>query len=258
LAAAVLAALGTTVPAPRGAAYTLAASLIEDAYIASNEAGTVHYNHPGSVDVGVYARNHPGVSRAGFLQFEIPAISSPATVTGVTVTGYWRNVYTGDLAAQVVGLDTDPDLTALTWNSALAAGYITGRDGTDYRVLWGAEAVPFVGEGWSTAGWVLRQPAVYTDTTPGDGLLKFINDRRVQGVPLVVTLGVGGAADDTDYYFGLISSEANDTNPEPDLPAGYYAQTMELTLLEIPEPASLAVLALAGLALGRRGRRGES
>ncbi len=229
---------------------TVNATLVDDVYLASNTPAS-NFDDVSRVSVGVYVRNNSAVSRAGFLRFTLPALSPGQAVVGAKLTAYCTNT-APSADAVVVALLTNPTITGITWNSATADATITGRDGTDYRVLWGSNAVD-LGQRWPVAGWGNKLLTTYNDTTPGDGLAKFISDHISTTVPTTLTLGFGGPSGVSDYSFGFYSMEAwnDDATPTP----GIFAPILQLTIVPEPGTGLLAGLLLAGLGLGLGSRR---
>jgi len=215
----------------------VSASLVEDTYIQSNAAGMdTNYS---TATIGVYCRNHSTVTRAGVLQFTLPQIAPGQSVSEVTLRmRAYQTVPQQRL--ELAGLAVNPDLSAMTWNSAITNNIVAGLLPA-YNVNWGSQATVFAGEEWvytpTGALWY-----AYTDANISAGLAKFINDRISTAGPVTVTIAIGpaGAAAATDAAFD--SSEAN---------AGTTSPAMDITL--VPEPASLLVfLGLSVLGLKRR------
>lgn len=200
----------------------VSATIVEDAYIQSSSPATPYNN--GGDSVGVYVRNHSGPTRAGFVQFTLPQLGAGQSVTAAALSGVGSTTIGPNDAPVTVGLSVNPDLTTLTWNDAVSANIITGRDGADYHVLWGTAATTFAE---TFAGQVIqRGETSLTDATPADDLLKFINDNISTAGPVTVTFGIGGPAGNSDYTYSWYNREATDG-----LYPAVWAPTLELTIL---------------------------
>jgi hypothetical protein len=136
----------------------------------------------------------------------------------------------------VVALLTNPNLTTITWNSAISSNYITGRDPTDYHVLWGSAAQVLTGEEWSSVGRVSKVAFTNRHYNVNSGLCKFVNDHASRTNDFVVTVGIGGPAGTNDYLYSFYSLEAWNLDPgdtPPNVP-GIFAPRMVLHTWIIP------------------------
>jgi hypothetical protein len=215
--------LGLVVLASGQPAYALVlnAELVEDVYIDSQNPNTP--NDSSSMHLG---RSVAAVTRAGFLQWRLPKLpASGYQITSATLRG--RQVAGNDMGSLVMGhLSLNPVLTNLTWNTASNStlNIHSGRDaGSPYCMIWGSAVTLWTGEDWVNPGVTQYVWTAYTDNTPTNGMVKFLNQRISVTSSSVVTFVTGPAA--YDCLRNIYTSEKA-VAPPP----GPWMPTLSLTI----------------------------
>ena len=213
-----------------------------DTWIQSNSPGT---NYQTSVNPSSQLRNANSVTRASLYSFTLPALGAGNQISSVgfdvNVFGSGVLTWTADFAL----LASNPDLTTITWNSALAGSFITGTNGNNNPIL-GVNATA-AGESW-----VVNQNFADGDEvlfTSAGGLTSLLNGVASQGSPVDVTLLVytqGNGEADIGLFYGMENGESSEFQPRPRL---------HLELEPVPEPAGIALFLIGalGMCLRRRG-----
>ncbi len=231
------------------------ATLIEDTFIASTDTTTNYAGHR-----FLQLRAVSAATRATLIQFELPQLTPGQRIDKVELTLRSGSTASGYPAVALLGTTTAITMNTVTWNNAIADGILAGTGRTAaYTPDWGGIWTSFAGEPLllpalssidPTGGTVIT----YLDLTANDGLLKFINETISTAGPTTIWLALGFAATETTTG-GVQFRSQNDSGSEPAIvppPQGPYTPT--LTLTAIPEPASLGLLGLGVLLVGRRRR----
>lgn len=215
----------------------LTATPVDTTQIASNAANTNY-----STDPIIYAaRNASTVTRTSFWQFTLPAITAGYIIDSVTLTLHSGAQTTSNQTLLLAGFSDNPNISTLTWNTAVSGDYITGTiDGSSFQTSYDTKATPFSSEIWTIppidAGFV----ATYTDSTSASGLLNYISSKASYAGPVTITLGTMGSSTVAgDSNFALQTDNFAIAGREP---------TLTMNLSPIPEPTTL-LATLGGLLL---------
>lgn len=209
----------------------LEAFLIEDTYIESSNPSTVK---AGITDIYL-GRDDSGVTRAGFLQWRLPQLPTPAH-RAVAATLRTRTT-TAEVAVpnqlELGHLDFNPDLATLTWNSAVSQAIITGRD-TDFMIVWG-DAATIWPDLWISPGSTAYQWNAYSDFKPGSGLLPAVQVALSATVSNTLTIITGPATGNEKTNRRCYSKNKSGTSPP-----GPWRPTLSI-LVELPRGTLLMV-----------------
>ena len=209
-----------------------------DTYIQSTSGGT---NFSGSVNPSTQLRNNSGVTRASLFNFTLPQLGAGEFVAGVQVE--LNQFFDGaHFSAEWSLLDSQADLSTITWDSANTDGYINGLDGSSNPIL-GSNATG-AGDVWELFG-DDSDDQHFADGDASDGLAALIAAAASTSGPVDITLmltTVGQQDLGVAAFYGLENGEGGGFTPHP-----------RLRLTIVPEPTSVVLLALGGcLALVRR------
>ena len=196
-----------------GADYTIKANA--DTYIFSSLPNSTH---EGELNPSVVLQNLPAGTAAGLYSFTLPPLGAGQRITGVEFSlelfgsdNYWNL----DFAL----LSDNPNFNAISWNSAITAGYITGLDVNDNPAL-GVNATA-AGESWSGSEAAI-QDVHFKDTYGANGLTKLIVDKMADAnsVSIDVTfmlLTTGDSNSTAAEFYGVENGEGYDFLPDPRL-----------------------------------------
>ena len=192
-----------------------------DTYIASNAGDT---NYEGSVNPSTQLRSCDAVTRAAFYSFTLPSVGAKERISGVefSMYSYGEDLDNTPFTADFALLDSNPDLGAITWNSALADNFITGRDG-DMNPVLGASATG-AGENWHLVLDV-SEPVRFPDGDTSDGLGKLIADAASESGSKDITLMLytqgrqwaGDPGSNLGMFYGMENGESMTWKPHPRL-----------------------------------------
>jgi hypothetical protein len=259
--------LGAAVPNARATVIVSRSS--DDTWIQLSAPDT---NFDPSVNPSTQLRDaDPNIIRASFYKFPLPQLPAGEAVSSVDLrlvvnsggTQYW-NVAIGKLK----GSTPNPDLSTMTWNTAVADGYMGGTiPGNGFHHAFGPNStgtnLPLTGD------WVVNQNfadagiAVYTDNTPIDGLAKDVSDSISSAGSVDITLMLNPRGDNQDRNNAIFYGEGNGEGPNPSNPplASLYANPsgsgsfdfyprpyLIITTAAVPEPGALGVIALVAVA----------
>lgn len=230
----------------------LDATLDEDTWISSSTGGTPVEKSTAQVNRGnIYAgRDASSATRGGLLQFTLPVLPAGQKIKSVSLVAQAQSTIDNDTIQLGAVIGTLPNLNTLTWDSAIMNNLITGITATGNNIAWvDSNILIFAGENWTITA-AAGDTVIYTDSTPEDGLLKFVNDNisTLSGVTIMLVTGPTGGQNATNVEF---------TSSERSTPVGGKAPFGMRMLIVIPEPASLAVVAGPIALLGRRTSRRE-
>ncbi len=169
-------------------------------------------------------RNSPDVTRASFYRFTLPQLNAGESIGAASFNLLSQaEGINNHFAADFALLSDNPDLSTITWNSALSSNYITGLDG-NFNPILGANATA------ANANWSLiidntdpQNPpkASFTDGDASNGLAQLIAGRASTSGPVDITLMLvpRGAAPDTVLasFYGLENTELDPIFPHPRL-----------------------------------------
>ena len=192
-----------------------------DTFIASYAGDT---NYEGSVNPSTMLRSCDAVTRAAFYNFTLPAVGAKERISAVefSMLSYGEDLDDTPFTADFALLDGNPDLSAITWNSAVADDFITGLDG-DRNPVPGAAATA-AGENWHLV-LDISEPVRFPDGDTSDGLGKLIADAASPSGPTDVTLMLytqgrqwdGNDGSNLGMFYGSDNGEAQDWKPHPRL-----------------------------------------
>jgi hypothetical protein len=160
----------------------------------------------------LYARNYSTVSRFGVVRWRLPVQPPNSRVFGVRLAIYSWTPSTSTGPIGFAKLTDNPDLSTLTWTSAISSGYIAGRNtSSPYNVILGAKAVTATG---TLTGVASGNPAWLTFNSTGSvpgTLCQFVADAlstMASNTLTLLTLPADLTGGLTDWRGGSIESAA--------------------------------------------------
>jgi hypothetical protein len=235
------------------------ATLVEDTYIASTNPGTNFATAAaGESSRFIQIRAVSAATRAGFIQFTLPAIPANEQVTKVELSLKGGAVSADFPDVEILATTSAIDLTTITWNTAISGGFLDGdgREGDytpDFSNLW----TSFASEPFNIDSITTTNTLVYTDTTPASGLLKFVSD-IIGAAPQTFTLAFGFATTETETSFVAQFRSTNDNGGAGYAPGGPNGPVLTITtevVAPVPEPAAAGLVFVTAAMLHCRRRR---
>ena len=183
-------------------------------------------NYEANVNPSSQLRNS-SVQRASLYQFELPAVGAHETVTGVE---FRLEEYFGPLGggaepgtdgstfiADLGVLNSNPNLTTITYNTAITDGFLQGGQNPGQNPVPGANLM-LAGETWSVTNG--SGVLTFSDNDPADGFAQLVSN-AVSTTPTtmtMMTLPIDPTTDNTNAAFsGEDNSESNIAFPNPRL-----------------------------------------
>lgn len=189
------------------------------------------------------------IGRATVINFQVPALPAGQVVTDVELALYDTEGGNSDSVMQV-GWTTGgtADLAGVTFN-ALGGGIDMGNSAFTFTDV---QFDPDLGASGPTVSALPQQLPLYVDAVDGDGgLAEYVAANM--GSAISIVLSPWGDANHIALIHGSdVTTEAGPGDPVGTLPDAAFFPA--LTVNTIPEPASLALLALGGLLAARRRR----
>ena len=251
----------------------------DDTYIQKNAAAS---NFDNSLNPSTNLRDadaEPDIIRAALYKFPLPQLPANEEITRVDLrlvvnsggTQYW-NVAIGKLT----GATPNPDLSTITWNSAIADGYLGGTiPGNGFHHAFGSNStgtnLPLTGD------WVVNRSfadggvEIYSDTTVADGLAKDVIDSISTAGIVDITLMLNPRGDNSDRNNAIFYGEGNGESagasnpvladlyedPSSGISGNFYPRPYLIIYTEpVPEPSAAAgvIVFAAGVAMAGRRR----
>ena len=213
-----------------------------DTWIQSSAGGS---NFETAVNPSTMLRNVPEVTRASLYSFTLPQLAAGEFVAGaqLDLEALGQDLADTPFTADFALVTSNPDLTTITWNSAVAGNIITGLDGNNNPVL-GGNSIG-AGENWHMlvdSGDHVR----FTDGDASNGLAQLIAGAASTSAPTEITLMLmtTGSAESLAMFYGMENGE------DP----GVFEPHPRLSLTIVPEPMTMVLLAIGGLGVIRKRR----